>query len=116
MKRDVIDINESNLKKFVESLRPKEHEIREQLDFGYSYDGKIIEIYEIRPVWDNPKEIQHLPFAKIRYYQSKSKEQWKLYWMRGNLKWKLYDPHPSSNDLSKLLEVIKEDTFACFFG
>ena len=35
-----IDINESTIKKYVESLRPENLEIRKQVDIGYSYDGK----------------------------------------------------------------------------
>jgi hypothetical protein len=114
MKKGVIDINESTIKKFVESLRPEDPEIRKKLDCGYSYDGKIIEIFEIRPEWDNPKEIQHFPFVKIRYY--KSKNVWKLYWMRGNLKWELYEPFPNSSHLNKILEIIQEDKYGCFYG
>ncbi|CAM4253918.1 DUF3024 domain-containing protein [Gillisia hiemivivida] len=114
MKKDIIDINESTIKKFVESLRPEDPEIREKLDFGYSYDGKIIEIFEIRPEWDKPKEIQHIPFVKIRYY--KSKNSWNLYWMRGNLKWESYEPFPNSSHLNKILEIIQEDKYGCFYG
>jgi len=68
MTKATIDINESTIKKYVESIRPESPEIRAQLDFGYSYDGKITEIYEIRPLWNNPTEIQNIPFAKIRFY------------------------------------------------
>ena len=114
MKKDIIDINESTIRKFVEALRPEDPEIRKKLDFGYSYDGKIIEIYEIRPRWDKPEEIQHIPFVKIRYY--KSRNIWQLYWMRGNLKWELYEPFPSSSHLNKILEIIQEDKFGCFYG
>ena len=65
MKNTAIDINESTIKKYVESLRPKDKEIRKQLDFGYSYDGKVAILHEIRPFWNNPKEIQNIEFAKI---------------------------------------------------
>ena len=114
MKKDVIDLNESTVKKFVESLRPEDPGIRKELDFGYSYDGKIIEIFEIRPIWNNPEEIQQIRFVKIRYY--KSKNIWKLYWMRGNLKWELYEPFQSSSHLNKIFEIIQEDKFGCFYG
>jgi hypothetical protein len=50
MNNSAIDINDSTIKKYVELLRPKDPEIRKQIDFGYSYDGKIAIIYEIRPV------------------------------------------------------------------
>jgi hypothetical protein len=114
MTKIVIDINESTIKKYVESIRPEDSEIRTQLDFGYSYDGKITEIYEIRPLWNNPTETQNSPFAKIRFY--KSKQLWSLYWMRASGKWELYEPFPESTYLNKIIEVIREDKHCCFFG
>lgn len=114
MSKDIIDINESTIKNFVESMKPEDPEVRKKLDFGYSYDGKIIEIYEIRPRWDKPEENQTIPFVKIRHYRTKN--IWKLYWMRGNLKWELYDPFPSSSHLNKIFEIIQEDKFGCFYG
>ena len=38
MTNSTIDINESTIKNYVESLRPENLEIREQVDIGYSYD------------------------------------------------------------------------------
>ena len=114
MKNIVIDINESTIKQYVESLRPKNSEIRKQRDFGYSYDGKIVILYEIRPLWNNRKEAQKIAFVKIRYY--KSRQNWNLFWMRANGKWELYDPFPESSHLVKIIEIIKEDKLGCFFG
>ncbi|MFT7298830.1 MAG: hypothetical protein ACI9WO_001648 [Sphingobacteriales bacterium] len=114
MKNITIDINESTIKKYVESMRSDDLEIRAKLDFGYSYDGKIAIIYEIRPVWNNPKEIQYIEFAKIRYY--KSTQQWNLYWMRASGKWELYEPFPNSSHLEGIIEIIKEDKHGCFYG
>ena len=67
MKNEVIDINHSTIKRYVESKRPENLEIRKQLDLAFSYDGQIIELFEIRPMWNNPKEIQNILFAKIRF-------------------------------------------------
>ena len=114
MTKMTIDINESTIKQYVESIRPESQEIRAKLDFGYSYDGKITEIYEIRPLWNNPTEMQNIPFAKIRFY--KSKQLWNLYWMRASGKWELYEPFAESTHLDKIIEVIREDKHGCFFG
>ena len=114
MKNTTIDINESTIKNYVESLRPENLEIRSQLDFGYSYDGKFAILYEIRPVWDNPKKTQHIEFAKIRFY--KSRQIWNLYWMRASGKWELYEPFPESTHLEQIIEIIKEDKHSCFYG
>ncbi len=114
MKNTTIDINDSTIKNYVQALRPENPEIRAQLDFGYSYDGKVIVLYEIRPVWNNPKEIQHIEFAKIRYY--KSRQEWNLYWMRATGKWELYEPFPKSTHLDNIIDIIKKDKHGCFYG
>jgi hypothetical protein len=114
MTNETIDINESTIKKYVTSLRPESIEIRKQLDFGYSYDGKTVILFEIRPVWKDPEKIQHSDFAKIRYY--KSRKEWNLYWMRASGKWQLYEPFPTSTHLGKIIEIIKEDDYGCFYG
>ncbi|AUS06563.1 DUF3024 domain-containing protein [Tamlana sp. s12] len=114
MKNTAIDINESTIKKYIESLRPEDNEIRKKLDFGYSYDGKVVILYEIRPFWNNPEEIENIEFAKIRFY--KSRKEWNLYWMRASGKWEIYDPFPKSTHLEKIVNVIKEDKHGCFFG
>lgn len=56
MKNTTIDINEATIKKYIESLRPENPETRAQLDFGYSYDPKVIILYEIRPVGTTQKK------------------------------------------------------------
>ena len=109
-----MDINEAIIKNFVESLRPKELEIRKQLDCGYSYDGKEAIVFEIRPVWTNPDEIQHLEFAKLRFV--KTRKHWELYWQRASGKWQRYAPFPESALLDELIEAIKDDSYGCFFG
>lgn len=108
-----IDINESVIKRYLQLLRPTDSQIREQLDFGYPYDGKVVILYEIRPIWRNQKS-QNIPFAKIRYY--KSRKEWNLYWMRASGKWETYKPFSKSSNLQKVLDVIQEDKNHCFFG
>ena len=114
MKNNEIDIHEVIVKNYVESIRPEELEIRKELDFGYSYDGQNFEIFEIRPQYDKPEEILHTPCAKITFV--KSKRIWKIYWMRGNLKWDLYEEFPSQVTLENVLQVVNEDKHGCFYG
>lgn len=80
MPKNALDINESTIKRFAESMRPEDLKIRKQLDYGYAYDGKTVILYTIRPVWNNPNEIQNIEFAKFRFY--KSRKEWSLYLMR----------------------------------
>lgn len=114
MKTNPIDINLTILNDFVESLRPESLEIRDQLDFGYSYDGSIVYIYEIRPDWSDKTKKESFNFVKIRYY--KTRKEWYLYWMRASGKWELYKPFSTSPHLAKILKVISEDKYGCFFG
>jgi hypothetical protein len=109
-----IDINEDTIKKYVETLRPESLEVRAQVDIGYSFDGKFIILYEVRPMIFDAKKIEQIEFAKIRYY--KSKQKWSLYWMRANGKWELYEPYPEATHLGKIIEVLKEDKHGCFYG
>jgi len=109
-----ININEVYIKQFVESLRPKDLEIRKQLDAGYTWEKNTAILFTIRPFWMNPDELIHSEFAKLHYI--KTKKSWSLYWMRASGKWKLYDVHPTANNLHELLTVIKEDEYNCFFG
>jgi hypothetical protein len=39
-----------------------------------------------------------------------------IYWMRANDKWEAYKAHSVASNLQKLLDVIKEDKYHCFFG
>ena len=105
-----MNINESTIKKYVESLRPENIEIREQVDVGYSYDGKVVILYEIRPDWNDQKKKQQFNFAKIRHF--KSRNEWNLYWMRASGKWEIYEPFSKSAHLEKILDTIKEDKYA----
>jgi len=114
MNEDIIDLNESTINSFVESLRPENADIRKQVDIGYSYNGNVAILYEIRPFFDNPEEIMKIEFAKMRFY--KSKQEWNLYWMRASGKWELYEPFPKSSHLEEMLGVIKTDKHVCFFG
>ena len=110
----IIDLNEKEIATFIESLRPEEPDIREQIDFGYTYANHTIELYEIRPAWNDPQVFRQEPFAKIRYI--KSRRIWKLFWLRSNLKWNAYAPLPESSRLQELLLTIKKDAHGCFFG
>jgi hypothetical protein len=109
-----MEFQEVLVKSYVDSIRPKDPEIRKDLDYGYSYNERAIEIFEIRPQYNNHKVIHHYPFAKIR--RIKSQNIWKLYWMRASGKWELYDPYPQDTSFEKLIDIIRKDAHACFFG
>ncbi len=104
---------ERELAKFMERRRPPPH-IRPQLDLGYRISGQSVELFEIRPAWDNPEEIIEHPVAKATYVRSSN--HWQIFWMRRDLKWHGYKPNPQVASLEAFLGVVDRDDYCCFFG
>jgi Protein of unknown function (DUF3024) len=98
---------------FMERRRPPPH-IRDKLDFGYRITEQSIELFEIRPVWNDASRQQEQRFAKATFVRSR--DQWHIFWQRADLKWHRYGKHPSAATLVKVLAVIDEDGYGCFFG
>ena len=105
--------NEAALRSFIEAIRPPVH-IRKELDFDYSASGHAIELHEIRPDWQGREKLVYRPFARIRCF--KTTGWWRLYWMRSDLKWHIYDPSADHRSLRAALEVVRADAYGCFFG
>lgn len=104
-------INELEI--FLDKVRPEE-KIRDKLDISYKILDQTIIIHEIRPGFDNPKVKIEPEIAKTIYV--KSKDYWKVYWMRGNLKWYLYEPMPTVKKLRDFLDLVVQDNYGCFWG
>jgi len=98
---------------YVESHRPPPH-IRDKLDIGFRVQGQSVEIFEIRPGWQDPKKKIEEAVAKATYV--KRQLLWKVYWQRADLKWHLYEPNPEVATLEEFLQVVEADEHACFFG
>lgn len=98
---------------FIEQRRPAAS-IRNKADLSFRTTGQSFEILEIRPQWDNPGKKTESPIARATYV--KSKKLWKLFWMRADMKWHGYEPHPTSESIEEILEVIGQDSHACFWG
>lgn len=98
---------------FIEKRRPPPH-IRPKLDFGFRIDRQSVELFEIRPVFDDPERYQESPFAKATYVQTK--KLWMVYWMRSDLKWHGYTPAPAVKRIEDLIVLVDRDDHGCFFG
>jgi hypothetical protein len=107
---EVIEVMEN----FIEKIRPDDEEILKEVDYGYEIEGQNIFIFCIRPKWNDREMIMHYPFAKCSYV--KSKDEWKIYWLRGNMKWDVYLPNKKHKHFKELVELILEDKHHCFFG
>jgi hypothetical protein len=98
---------------FVDKIRPPPH-VRPQLDIGFKVKNQSVEIFEIRPVWDNPQETMEHPVARTTWV--KSRKAWKVFWMRADLKWHAYPPAPAVKTLEQFLSLVEEDEQHCFWG
>jgi hypothetical protein len=104
---------ESKVAAFVEKRRPPAH-LRNQVDLGFRFDGRSVELFEIRSRRDKPAEKIEESVAKARYL--KSREKWLVYWQRADLKWHKYGPSPEVQTIEAFLALVDEDRHACFFG
>lgn len=98
---------------FVAKRRPPVH-LRDQVDLSFRFDGRSVEIFEIRPRWDDPTERVEEAVGKARYL--KSRDMWLVYWQRADLKWHKYAPVPEVRTVDAFLRLVDEDEYACFFG
>lgn len=98
---------------YVEKRRPPPH-IRPELDIAYRISGQSVEVFEVRPVWKQPDEIGEHPVAKATYV--KTQGIWKVYWMRADLKWHGYQPHPQVKHIEEFLALVDHDQYGCFWG
>jgi Protein of unknown function (DUF3024) len=99
---------------FLAKRRPPPH-IRPELDLRYRIAGQSVEIFSIRPVWrGKPGEKMEHPVAKATFVRSR--EIWRVFWMRQDLKWHGYEPASEVGSISAFCRVVDEDKHCCFFG
>ena len=104
---------EKAVEAFIEKRRPSAA-IRDQVDLGYRITGQSVEIFEIRPLWDNPTQKIEEPIAKAT--SVKKQNVWKVYWQRADLKWHRYDFDPEVDTLEAFFAIVDRDEYACFWG
>lgn len=98
---------------FMDRCRPPPA-TRPKLDFGFRISGQSLELFELRPAWDNPSETIESAIAKATYV--KKTGSWKVYWQRADMRWHLYDPAPEVESVEEFLALVEADPHACFFG
>jgi len=104
---------ESEMEKFLSKHRPPAH-IRSQLDIGYRLENQSVQIFELRPQWNDPSQKTETPVAKATYV--KTQKIWKIYWHKSDMKWHRYEPNPEVRFFEDFLSIVGEDKHACFFG
>ena len=110
------ELDLQRIKKHVGGLCKKRSPVhlRSELRLIYNIENQSVTIFEERPDWRDSEIITQIEIAKMTFVRSQ--KVWKLYWMRGNLKWHSYDPLPSASNLESLVAEIDEDPMCCFFG
>jgi hypothetical protein len=91
---------------FIENKRPPAH-IRNELDLDYRIKDQSVEIFEIRPVWNNPEEKLESPVAKATFV--KKNNIWKVYWQRADLKWHSFEPEPEVKSIKQFVSLVDQD-------
>ncbi|KYP15368.1 DUF3024 domain-containing protein [Flavihumibacter sp. CACIAM 22H1] len=109
---NTVDIIET-MENYIDRVRPP-LAVRSQLDIGYSIENQSVVLFEIRPAFHNPTKMIESPYAKANFV--KKENHWKVYWMRGNLSWDLYDPQPIAKTLKQFLDLVDRDEHHCFKG
>lgn len=109
----VIHFSEIQIKSYIEKIRPPQ-EIRDEVDVWYSFKNNIIEIFEIRPDWNDENIKINLPIARTRYNSNSKK--WRIYWINSQDKWLPYKPNPEVSKFSDFIEILKKDKNNCFWG
>lgn len=104
---------ERDIAVFMERRRPPVA-MRARLDIGYRIEGQSVELFEIRPDWQDSSKTRQSPIAKTTYVRSQNR--WKIFWMRRDLKWHGYEPMPEVRSLEAFLNVVDRDDYCCFFG
>ena len=104
---------DKEMSEYIEKIRPPAH-IRKELDFEYRLNKQAIELFEVRPDWQDKTKKTYGGVFKATY--TKTIGKWKLYWMRADLKWHRYEPYPEAQTLKEVLSVVESDEYACFFG
>lgn len=85
-----------------------------ELRFVYEVEGHVVSIFEERAPWDGVGGWTRMGVARFRFVSTRS--EWQLYWMRGDLRWHVYEPSLATRDLAWLVAVVEADEYGAFFG
>lgn len=97
----------------VRRRQPPQH-LRDQLCFELEIEGHKVRILEVRPRWNDPT--QHVRSGVAQFTYTRTRDAWKLYWMRRDGKWHAWDPDENTATLAALVRVVDEDRRGGFWG
>jgi hypothetical protein len=88
--------------------------VHHQAWMGSRIEGQGVTLVEYRTHWKDKSKVTEHPIAKTTFNRRSS--EWKIYWMRANLKWWAYEPCPAVSSFEEFLEEVDRDECGCFFG
>ena len=86
----------------------------DELRTVYEIEGHSASIFEERAPWDGVGDWTRMGVARFRFFRSR--REWRLNWMRRDLRWHLYDPDEMPTDLAALVAIVDADEYGAFFG
>lgn len=89
-------------------------EIRDQVREGQRVEGQSVELFLVRPLWNDATREVEEPVAKATFVRSRGR--WRVYWQRADQRWHPYDEKPEVGTLRAFLKLVDEDRFGCFWG
>jgi hypothetical protein len=98
---------------FLEKRRPPP-DLRKQLDLGFRFEGQSLELFELRPVWNDPNQYMESPVAKATFV--KTQKFWRVFRQRADMKWHGYAPCPEVRSVEEFLSLVDRDENHCFWG
>ena len=111
--KEELDQYQKVVRAYVEKRQPPVH-LRSQVDISFRIDNQSIEIFEIRPRYNDPQSVVEIPIAKTTWV--KSRKVWRVFWQRADMKWHSYPSLPEVKSLQEFIDAVEADEYACFYG
>jgi len=100
-------------KQFLNKRRPHP-DVRDKCDLGCRLNDETVEMFEVRPRWNDPNTYDEHCFAKTNYL--KKEKNWQIYWMRHHEKWERYKTKGDVKTIEDVFNIIDLDEYGSFFG
>lgn len=101
------------LSPYIERIRPPLDK-RDKFDISFRIENQSVIVFELRLKSYDDDKLYNMDNAKATYVRSKN--HWKIFWMRADLKWHSYPPVPTVKSIEEFVKIIEEDENRCFWG
>lgn len=88
--------------------------VQDQFWMGFRIEDQSITLIEFRVHWKDKSKVMMRPIAKTKFVRTTG--EWRIYWLRADLKWHGYAPCPTVEFFKEFLDAVDRDECCCFFG